>query len=502
VIKPQIQKLAARSKVIQGIALDSSSLMKKMPSFMQAKPVISQDKVESSLFNQPSTEVMSTINDPMANALALFPFRNPYTGMVEANYYPTDDFGANGKIEIQEQIENLEKVTSESGFEGNPMKSQKVLSEETSKSINEFLDNLDSEIDNPIEARFEGSEGSPSILILGSYSTKNYHILDKLQQALVENSYINARLISQFDEMDSIRRICSRLGKNPAERNQMFYEFVEERMGQTDIRVFVIFSSIATKTTYEDESTIVELITHLESDQYKKNPENTLLLVPDNYKSNIIEGIAEDSNLNVIRFSKTEEINSKVIGFIESNIRSDEVIEIPVFRRPSDMTLFKYKAIRQTFNELRIENIEFLNEIMKKTNKEILQTAENKIKQPGFNLFILFKSESGENDATVALLSSYLKSNEFNEDNNLLIIPEGHYTSILEGLSTQQSLNIEQYSDDFEISKLLSNFFKDKNKREIAVDGIRIIGSYIPFHIDHWYNPSIEDYVFFYDHFS
>ena len=121
-IKPQVQALATRNVVVSGEALTRSVV--NIESLFGEKPVISEDYIDiSSLFEQPSIEVMSRINNPLIKESSTITAGIIATSMVGLNNKITDAIVTtsvlqiaekNEKDKIQQAKKQLEKVTSQS----------------------------------------------------------------------------------------------------------------------------------------------------------------------------------------------------------------------------------------------------------------------------------------------------------------------------------------------------------------------------------------------------
>ena len=146
------------------------------------------------------------------------------------------------------------------------------------------------------------------ILILGSYHPINIQVLLDLKERLIERGFTRTYLAREL--------IKEEFDYNNKDKLAYFYSKIESKMFNSDFNIFIFFA----EPNKENESTIVELSGLVNSEQFSKKINKTLVLFPSNFSSSMLEGFVKTKKLNIFIYENEIQIVLKCFVFIKQNL--------------------------------------------------------------------------------------------------------------------------------------------------------------------------------------
>ena len=153
------------------------------------------------------------------------------------------------------------------------------------------------------------------ILILGSYIPKNFEILTKLKNNLINRGFLLTNLANDLVRIPS--------DGSYVEKMAIVLSLIKEEMYSSDFNVFIFFTNQEEDRELfksENESTIVELMTLLESKYYEQKKNKILAILPMNFSSSMLEGQISLKELNVFEYENEVQIYQSCLTFISQQI--------------------------------------------------------------------------------------------------------------------------------------------------------------------------------------
>ena len=143
---------------------------------------------------------------------------------------------------------------------------------------------------------------------MGSYHPSNIQVLLDLKERLIEKGFTRTYLAKDVIEEELDYENKDKLAK--------FYSIIKFEMFKSDFNIFIFFG----EPNKENESTIIELSSLVNSEQFSKKINKTLLLFPSNFSSSMLEGFARSEKLNIFIYEDETQIFLKCFVFIKQNI--------------------------------------------------------------------------------------------------------------------------------------------------------------------------------------
>jgi hypothetical protein len=160
------------------------------------------------------------------------------------------------------------------------------------------------------------------ILILGSYLNQNLIILNDLKKYLRERGFHKTYLAKDLIKGSLISSLSSRA------KSRSIYNQIKELMLRFDFNIFILFSNRNRKNerileiyNRENESTIIELSSLVNSEIFEEKTKRTLVFLPKGYNPTMVEGFISQKKLNIFEYENEYEIFQKTFVFIKQNIR-------------------------------------------------------------------------------------------------------------------------------------------------------------------------------------
>jgi hypothetical protein len=142
------------------------------------------------------------------------------------------------------------------------------------------------------------------ILILGSYDNKrNRMILENLRDYLREKGFTKASLAN--DLINIPKNLDCR-------KTEFITREVDKLLANSDFNIFVLFDL--------NDSVIGELMTHINSDKFKKKPNHTIIYLPHGYSPTYIVGKLEEKELNTFEYDNEIQLQKDCYVFIKTRL--------------------------------------------------------------------------------------------------------------------------------------------------------------------------------------
>jgi len=168
--------------------------------------------------------------------------------------------------------------------------------------------------------RRESLSSNIKILLLGSYLVRNLIVLENLKNYLRERGFLKTYIAKDLIEESIISSLSSRA--------KSIYNKIEELMVKFDFNIFILFSNRNRKNerfleTYnrENESTIIELSSLVNSEVFEEKTKRTLVFLPKGYNPTMVKGFISQKKLNIFEYENEHQIFQKTFVFVRQNNR-------------------------------------------------------------------------------------------------------------------------------------------------------------------------------------
>ncbi|MHA1650141.1 MAG: hypothetical protein ACTSYB_08100 [Candidatus Helarchaeota archaeon] len=142
------------------------------------------------------------------------------------------------------------------------------------------------------------------VLILGSYSPKNYLILQRLKQHLIDQNFKNIFIANDIVKIPEHGSYEEKMASVLSE--------IEKLMQKFDFNIFILFEE-------SNNSTITELGTFIHKNYFKEKKETTLVVLPRNYNISMVVGLLFHERIKIFRYDCDFDIYEYCTRFIIQN---------------------------------------------------------------------------------------------------------------------------------------------------------------------------------------
>ncbi|MFX1296285.1 MAG: hypothetical protein ACFFD2_15720 [Promethearchaeota archaeon] len=144
------------------------------------------------------------------------------------------------------------------------------------------------------------------ILILGSYHSKNFPVLENLKQHLIDHDFENVFIANDIVNIPENGTYNEKMAKILSE--------IEDLMREFDFNIFIFFDK-------SNNSTLAEFAVFLR-EFFKEKKETTLVILPRNYDISMVIGLLTKEKIKIFRYDFDFDIYKYCTRFIIQNSRN------------------------------------------------------------------------------------------------------------------------------------------------------------------------------------